>query len=322
MRNELEYIAQIDAYLEGSMSSEELLLFEKQLENNAELKEEVLFQKEANQLLIIGELHDLEKRVKNYNYKSPTKNNNTFKNGALGLAGMLLLAGLFIYFLNTTNTKKLGTSREVTLTTPTVNKEPKSNTEKRHQPIEHNNKKSKDSTSVFSKKIKNTVDPVEEKTSALTQKDSVVTDELANKEQVDSIWNKPVISKQPEPKVIDTLSTTQLPKTTEEPKEDILNEDEVEVPNKSKTEPNYDLAFSPSQGQVLRWPVEEGFEGDILLYNMNGQIIHEKKFNGYENTEWDGITTNGNLITFGVYPMIIRPLDGTQPIQGSVTIIE
>ncbi len=317
MRNKLEHIAQIDAYLDGEMSSEELRLFEEELDNNAVLKEEVLFQKEANNLLIIGELHSLEKQVKNYNYKPNNKNTINYKNGAISLAGLLLLAGLSIFVLNNTNTQSLGVAKKVTLTrTPVQQKLPTKEIEKEKgvEPLKVETKPS------VQYKEKIVVDTLKKKQEVPVTTDTLQVEKELTLHQKDSVLTEAAQIKVIEPKVsnVEKPTLTKINPTIEKP---AVIEPEKEVFTEPEEQPNYDLAFSPSRGQRIIWPVEEGFEGKIVLYNTNGKLLLEQQFNGYQSLEWDGISQQGNVITFGVYPFIIYP-SNRKPIQGSVTVVE
>jgi len=88
MAKEFETYEQIEKYLNGELSGEELAIFEKRLSEDETFANEVELHRQAEQFVVLDELQELNKRVKNFKPDGSPKGNSWRNFGGLFLAAI------------------------------------------------------------------------------------------------------------------------------------------------------------------------------------------------------------------------------------------
>jgi hypothetical protein len=81
-----------------------------------------------------------------------------------------------------------------------------------------------------------------------------------------------------------------------------------------------EYAFYPDMGEVWKLPVTSATNGKIEIYNRNGSQVYTAEIVNGHPDQWDGATSDGQVLPMGSYSFILR--DGGKVVNGQVTILK
>jgi hypothetical protein len=79
----------------------------------------------------------------------------------------------------------------------------------------------------------------------------------------------------------------------------------------------HEFSFSPTKGEVWKFPIDNTTNGKIEIYNRNGGLVYESEIVNGEPDQWNG-TSDGDPLPMGSYIFILR--NGKATSSGTVTI--
>ncbi|MBC7389833.1 MAG: gliding motility-associated C-terminal domain-containing protein, partial [Opitutaceae bacterium] len=82
-----------------------------------------------------------------------------------------------------------------------------------------------------------------------------------------------------------------------------------------------EFILNPDRNEIVTFPVEEDFDGEIAVYNATGDLVFKQVVNHGKPNQWDGMMQTGGLAPSGQYGFVIKPKEGTEIKQGFVTVV-
>lgn len=316
----------IEAYLQGELDSNEKLHFEKELESNSELKQQLQIHQLSNDILIEQRIQN----VKGIMYdKRVSTGKSSFKLLGWGALLFLLVVGV-IYYMNIPSETILDATTERTQTHNITNlTQNRSNTqnnielETAPQIEESGNNVVKE----YSTSIPKSVKIAQKEIDVSTFNDSIQTKTILSKD-AKIIENKtnsnttvsPENTKEDTQPFVkpSTTSDTQLSVSpsdqenakgeTDEPLQEISSLDKKRV----------NLEISPQYDDYDKFPFKDHESGSLQIFSRQGRLIRELSIKDGEPAYWDGKDKNGN-ISAGYYIYTFK--SSTLILTGGITVI-
>ena len=341
----------IERYLEGKLTAEEIMNFEKRIQTDPSFAEQFKAQKIANVFLEDYEMLQLKKQMQAEMPKSSGGNSNY-----LIYAGAIALIGIIGYFTlknssdsNSTETNlqskkenktELPASDNSTINSDNQNLNPTSDnnitqkTETSSDPviIANNTEPVNNTIPVEQDKKNNTVNSVTEKDSLPKQTDcsKLVIDNSIKKENTCEGKNKGSITikisgggtppyqfklntKQgyTSSNTFNFLAAGDYYVSIKESSGCIIKLKDVIKIEATPCHEPFNETFNPSQENVWKLPIEAGLSGKIIFHNKAGLVVHEIVVQNGQPSEWDGINSKGEETPAGYYYVTIEKSDGS-----------
>lgn len=82
-----------------------------------------------------------------------------------------------------------------------------------------------------------------------------------------------------------------------------------------------EFILNPDRNEIVTFPVEEDFDGEIAIYNATGDLIFKQVVNHGKPNQWDGMMQTGGLAPSAQYGFVIKTKEGKEFKQGFVTVV-
>jgi hypothetical protein len=301
LKNALHIYEIIDDYLNNRLSEADRISFEKKVEEDSGLSAKVEEARITNEAIYYASMAELKLKIgrdiQKIKYSKTTKSGNLF----LGL-GLILFLGYSYFILNQNNKSNTTKSAETKISIVERSNQETSakdqNFEKKstiihklpnpHQP-EYISKNDKPGT----EPISTIPQPLQaEKLPVVQEKKEVDTPSL--KQEANKVF---VLKNEFAPKELSKSSTDSVPSVKEiKP---------IITPKKLS------YSFNPDYNELWELKYEKGTSGIYTIYNTIGKEVYRNTF-GNGNETWNGMDSNGNILSVGSYIAIVRYADGKE----------
>ena len=93
-----------------------------------------------------------------------------------------------------------------------------------------------------------------------------------------------------------------------------------ELPISVKTETT-ELILSPDRNEIIYFPVDEGFDGELVVLDVTGNTVFKQQIHNGLPKEWNGTTETGSAAVPGQYVFLIKSREGKEIKQGYITVV-
>ncbi|MDB5272641.1 MAG: hypothetical protein JWO58_1008 [Chitinophagaceae bacterium] len=284
MRPEFEKYNLIDNYLNGKLPAQEISAFEKELSEDAALREDVFDRKVVNEIIIEKRFYDIATGLRT----APT--------------GVSLLSKSLKRFVG------IGAAVTVILFTPYYfSKRAEQAVENTPAP-EQQNKASEALTAPSVQENTNTTTLVEEQPQENENIESATEENRTAETETTPVEEKKVI---PSKKVVAPVKTKRKAKS-------YILEIPIDDPS-AKGHAANSYTFSVSKGQSWKIPLKNHQKATITIFNKQGDEVYSAELQKDKNTTWKGLSNDGTKQKVGKYAYLLD--FGNGDIQhGHVTI--
>ena len=303
MQTEIEKFDQINQYLKGQLSEDARILFEAEIGVDAQLRSEIEMHRLLNETIVDNYLIDVKQKTKAVLQQKKTQQNK--KNWTIGLGSIILVGTIFVAYnqFNEKNTttqislisQKIQTTKpsetQPSQTTPKVQARPKESLNLMKEPTKPN----------YITKEPFFENPIE---TEIIPKSNTEVHSTASSDQVkaENSHQKPEESNSTNPTISEKI---------------------VEKPEKLeevKSKEDIQLILNMSRNELVALPMEEGFDGDFLVFDQNGNVVFQNVIrNGFPN-HWDGYGISGQVAS-GQYGFVLKSKNGQTINPGYITVV-
>jgi len=345
----------IEDYLNGSLSEQDRILFEKELSTNTDLANKVSSHKIANEVIIQQRLLTIKSMIADEHSKAIEKNNQ-IKYGIGGaIIGSVLITALSYYYTIKTDEPTVVNQN----TTSIVHLHPSNNNSLKNISKSNNNSKQNSSinkieipdsihqkdlhsdhilsipdenTQVIQLPQKSTIDVFEQTPTEvdLCKGISIRADMEVKRTCEDESTGAVIVSNIQGGKVPYSIEIIDHEKNILQNRSLPSGNYTVVISDANKCSTNYsnieikekicdkDYSFNPFVGEVWNIPVYK-LNGDLSIYEKSGLLYYKQSITANASESWNGYGSNNELET-GYFVFIIHYSDGSSQ-RGSVTIV-
>ncbi len=295
MQTEIEKYDQINQFLKGQLTDNELDAFEISLKNDPDLASEVAMHQLVNEAIVDHYLIDVKANTQKVLAQKAFQSN--IRNWGFGLGATLLVGTIYMLCVseNSKSTIKINeillinkiktepNDTQLNLTTFKIAKPSKRNSKFVEEPTKPN----------FTNEVQATdIKPISE------------NNRLEEKKHVESVKKEDVIEN------IEEQITQNVP---------IQNPVE-EKKQESHAPKDIQLILNLSRNEPVLLPIESDFNGEFSVFGSDGNVAFQNTIrNGFPNT-WDGLGISGQVAT-GQYGFVLKSENGQVINAGFITVV-